>query len=227
LVAGVCLAGLTTTTVSFVTAQNEVSKAENDAASADPSSVLHVYASPWNDGFHVVSKSAVDHAEKAHAGAAAKPYFETYGELRKAGEVDELSERLADNYDIGIELYVAAIERDAGRTASAQDVSARLVAVSDVDFDGAEDDAVGDIPADDVEFRSESERDDEVPDENVFMNIIASSTRDAVPADLFDQFCTETTPMFSSSKIQFVPSDRLEPFVAALGARGYTVVRDD
>ena len=100
----------------------------------------------------------------------------------------------------------------------------RFAALVSVDFGGDDGD---NTPSDDDDFRSQAERDSEVADENVFVHAISIAMADDVPADLIDEFGTQDDSlMFVEYTITYVDEEHLEPMIAALEARGYTVVRD-
>lgn len=183
---------------------------------------LYLFGSEFVDGYHLVSKATVDRANAEHDVVTNAPYYENYGELRRSDDLDQLSERLGD-HDVSLEEYAASIERAAGKAAHPGTLTDRFAALESVDFDGDDDD---NTPSDSTDFRSESELDNEVEDDHVFVHVIAISMDDDVPADLLAEFCSHSAPMFVDYTIVYVTEDRLEPLIAALEARGHAIVRD-
>ncbi len=60
-------------------------------------------------------------------------------------------------------------------------------------------------------------------------NIIAKAMSDDIPTDLFKEFCESVhgnSPLFSGHIDDRVEADRLPALIAALEARGYTVIND-
>ena len=103
--------------------------AENDRS--EPG-VLYVVADRWaEDAIYLVTAETVARA----AEAAARPGVpETFGELRRADDLDELERRISQFADI--DAYVAAIERVAGRQPASDRLEERLAALVDVEFGG-------------------------------------------------------------------------------------------
>lgn len=187
----------------------------DDAASER---VLHVVSG--YDGFHLVSPQTLEAAIAAQAEYEAAPYYEDFGELRRAGQIGMLVERL-ESWDISVDDYVAAIERSAGRTSGGLSISERLEAVGDVDFDGDDD---ANAPDDTTNFRPDHEIENEVEDH--FAHTLETGMADDVPDDILQTFDAIHQPMFSTSPIASVQEDRLEEMIEALQWRGYTIVRD-
>ena len=82
------------------------------------------------------------------------------------------------------------------------------------------------LPADDDELGM---LDDEPAPEFRGYNIIAKAMSNDIPADLFKEFCESAygnSPAFSGHIDDHVEADRLPALVAALEARGYTVIDD-
>ena len=180
--------------------------------------VLHVYRSQFDDVAFVVSPATM----RAAAAADNAPYLADFGDLRRSGDIDELTDRL--DSALNINDYIGAIERFAGRTPSGGDLADRLKAVDDVEFDGDDN-----FPSDTTDFRSDDEIAEEPDQDFRGYEIIANATADDVPKDIFDEFGGDSygdSPAFSGQIDSHVAADRLEAMSTALEARGYTVVRE-
>src|SRR4051794_32623232 len=120
----------------------------------DAGGELYVRRSPFDntDVVYVVDAATLAAAEAADSA----PYLETFGELRRAGEIADLEERLDNQYSVSLEAYVSTIETFAGRQPAGADLATRLTALSYVEFAGTE---VGDewCPGDHTQFRTEWE----------------------------------------------------------------------
>ena len=179
--------------------------------------VLHVvegYA-----GFHLVTQETLDAARSAQDAADAAPCYENFGELRRSGDLEMLTDRLGP-WDLSLSDYIAAIEQAAERTPTSPDLGERLAALDDVDFDGDDD---ANAPSDSTNFRSEYELDNEVEDH--FTHTLETRMCDDVPADILIAFDALQNPMFVDYQIAFVPAERLDAMISALEARGFTVIR--
>jgi len=182
------------------------------------SKTLFLFASQWYDGYHLVNQATIDSAEEAQEA----PCYENFGELRKSGDLGMLSDYL-ENYDVTLDEYAASIERSASMPTFVGSIGDRFNELTSIDFSGDDDD---NTPSDDDDFRSQAELDDEVSEENVYMHAIEIGMAEDVPADLIDEYGTCDSPMFVEYTITYVDEEHLEPMIAALQARGYTVVRD-
>ena len=188
---------------------------------ADVSKTLFLFGSEWYDGYHLVNQATIDSAGEAQEAQEA-PGYENFGELRRSDDLDMLSDYLRD-YDVTLEEYAASIERAASMPTFFGSIGDRFASLVSVDFSGDDDD---NTPSDDDDFRSQDELDSEVADENVFMHAISTAMADDLPADLIDELGTQISPMFVEYTITYVDEEHLEPMIAALEARGYTVVRE-
>lgn len=171
-------------------------------------------------GSHIVSARTLAAARAAQEEADATPYYLDFGELRRSGDLEMLADEL-ERHDLSLLDYVAAIERSAGRAAAVTELGDRLAALGDVSFAGDDDSGA---PSDSDRLRSESDLDEEVEDH--FGHVLETSMSGDVPADLFDEFCVRQSPMFVDYEISYVEDERLDAMIAALEARGYTVIRD-
>lgn len=79
------------------------------------------------------------------------------------------------------------------------------------------------VPADD-DLSDEDDSSDDEEIEDLFTHIIETAEDDELPSDLVDTFCEFVSPMFVEYEIRTVPENRLGALVAALRARGMTVV---
>ena len=184
----------------------------------DVSKTLFLFASESCDGYHLVNQATIDSAGKAEEA----PYYENFGELRKSGDLGMLSDYLR-NYDVTLDEYAASIERSASMPTFVGSIGDRFNELMSVDFSGDDGD---NTPGDGEGFRSQAELDDEVSEENVYAHAIQIGMADDVPADLIDEYGTSDSPMFVEYTITYVDEEHLEPMIAALEARGYTVVRE-
>lgn len=178
---------------------------------------LHLFAEE-HGRFHIVSPETIDEADSRQEKAEAREQLETFGDLRRAGEIEELGDRVS-NYGFSLDEYVTAIEHAAGRPAKSSDVSQRLLTLTDVEFDGNDD-----MPSDSTEFRTQHEINNEVDVDQVARHHIATSMRSDIPADLWAEFGSTDTPMFVDDAIEFVSEENLQPLTDALRERGYFVV---
>ena len=180
--------------------------------------VLHVVAG--YAGFHLVTPETLAAASEAQSTADATPYYADFGELRRSGELDVLEERLND-YDLSVEAYISVIERSAGRVPDGDDLSERLAAVDDVDFDG---DDEANAPSDSDDFRASWEIENEVEDH--YMHTIEQGMCSDVPADILDAFDAWIHPMFVEYETAAVEAERLDEMIEVLVARSFVVIRD-
>lgn len=193
--------------------------------------ILHVWRSPFdNDVVHIVNTSTIALASAADD----EPVLIDFGDLRRHGDLSELSDRL-DQCGVTLDEYVTGIEASYGHEAASGDFAARLASLHGVDFDGVEsgdydpDDEDRFLPADDDEFLTEWEKEDEPAEEYRGYVIIARAMSSDIPSDLFKEFCTESwgdSPAYSGHIDDHVAADKLPALVAALRARGYTVIED-
>jgi len=169
----------------------------------------------------------------AATAADAAPVLVDYGDLRQAGDLEELQRRLEQNGG-DIEEYLSALERISGVQPTTADPRERLAALADVTFDGVPDDwqdreDFGFLPADDEDFRMSWEI-EEAPDEDYRgYTIIATAMSSDIPSDIYEEFAVTVrsdTPVYSALIDEHVDRDRLGALVEALEARGYTVVQD-
>ena len=185
--------------------------------------VLYVVVDRWaEDGVYLVTAETVARA----AEAAAQPGLpETFGELRRAGDLDELETRISQFADL--DAYVAAIERAAGRPPASDRLEERLAALVDVEFEGDESDPAGTMPSDAHETLDSEEWALDRPASR-FWHVLAWATRSDVPRDLFRQFCEERDQGRPGGDFlgYGVRNGALDALIAALEQRGYTVVRD-
>lgn len=184
----------------------------------DVSKTLFLFASESCDGYHLVNQATIDSAGEAEEA----PYYENFGELRKSGDLGMLSDYLR-NYDVTLDEYAASIERSASMPTFVGSIGDRFNELMSVDFSGDDGD---NTPGDGEGFRSQAELDDEVSEENVYAHAIEIGMADDVPADLIDEYGASDSPMFVEYTITYVDEEHLEPMIAALEARGYTVVRE-
>lgn len=201
-----------------------------DSTNPDQSAekVLYVNWSPFEAVAHVVSGATMALA----AAADDAPVIFDFGDLRRSGDLDQLSDRLDQLCQGTVDEYVEAIERSAGREPKGDELVERLAALDDVVFDGVpeeECDPSGGcqfLPADDDEL---FELDDEPAPEFRGYAIIAKAMSDDIPIDIFKEFCESVygnSPAFSGHIDDRVEAERLPALVAALESRGYTVVAD-
>ncbi len=198
---------------------------ESDVAENDHlvPSVLYVVSDRWaEDAVYVVTADTVARA----AEVAAQPGLpETFGELRRAGDIDELEKRISRFADVGE--YVAAIERSAGRQRSSDQLEARLAALVDVEFEGADSDSGEYLPSDEDRTANDEEWALDQPASR-FWSVLQWATRSDVPDDLFRQFCEERDQGRPGGDFlgYGVRDGLLDAWVAALEQRGHRVVRD-
>ena len=200
------------------------------ADGTDNMPVLHVVWSHFDDAAHIVSAQTIAAAEAADAA----PMLVDFGDLRSDGGIDELRDRLANLFDVSVEEYVAAIEQSAGRQPVSDDIAGRLAAVADVSFDGRTGDGSDsengrDLPADDDDFRSDWEIEEAPAEEYRVYQIIAQAMSHDIPSDVFKEFAEShygNSPAFSGHIDDNVSAADLDALIAALEARGYTVIRD-
>lgn len=193
--------------------------------------VLYVWRSPFDsDVVHIVNANTIALASAADDA----PVLVDFGDLRRHGDLEELGDRL-DQCGVTLDEYVAGIEASDGRRPASADLAARLTSLNDVDFDGVEagaydpDDEDRFLPADDDEFLTEWEKEDEPAEEYRGYVIIARAMSSDIPSDLFEEFCAESwgnTPAYSGHIDDHVSADKLPALVAALESRGYTVIDD-
>lgn len=193
--------------------------------------ILYVWRSPFdNDVVHIVNANTIRFASAADDA----PVLVDFGDLRRHGDLSELSERL-DQCGVTLDEYIAGIEASDGRKPEIGDPATRLASLNDLDFDGIEagdydpDDEDRFLPADDVEFLTEWEKEDEPAAEYRGYVIIARAMSSDIPSDLFTEFCAESwgdTPAYSGHIDDHVAADKLPALVAALEMRGYTVIEE-
>jgi hypothetical protein len=190
--------------------------------------VLYVQWSPFDTVAHVVSGATIALA----AAADDAPVLFDFGDLRRSGDLDELENQLDQLCCATAEEYVAAIERSAGREPASRDMMERLAALDDVVFDGVPEEECDPsegcdfLPADDTELLVP---DDTPAPEFRSYDIIAKAMSGDIPSDIFEEFCQSTSgnsPAFSGHIDDRVDAERLPALVAALQARGYTVIED-
>ncbi len=58
------------------------------------------------------------------------------------------------------------------------------------------------------------------------MHVIETSMGEDVPADVLSEFGSQESPMFVEYVVDLVTEENLDAMIAALEARGYTIVRD-
>ena len=181
----------------------------------------HEHAITDENGFYVVSDSTLDEAARAGKLVA----LEDFGDLRRLGNLEELSERLQER-DLTLTLagYVEAIEKAGGITPSEADLAARLSSLANVLFNGFSS-PDGDYPADRDDFRAESERDAEWEDPEA--QVIAQATYDDLPDRFRERFCVSSYDMFGTLSDVFVPESLISELVAALRQDGFDVIDDD
>lgn len=198
---------------------------KSDVAENDHSvpSVLYVVSDRWaEDAVYLVTADTV--ARAAEVAAQPGPPA-TFGELRRADDIDELEKRISQFADV--DEYVAAIERSAGRQRSSDQLEARLAALVDVEFEGADSDSAGYLPSDAARTLDDEEWAFDQPASR-FWRILQSATRSDVPDDLFRQFCEERDQGRPGGDFlgYGVRDGLLDALVAALEQRGHRVVRD-
>ena len=120
-----------------------------------------------------------------------------------------------------MEDYVGAIESAVNRMSAGPEVAARLAALHDVEFEGDDD---KNAPSDSTDFRSEDELDNEV--EDPYTHTIETRMCDDVPADILKAFDAIQSPIFVDYKSASVQAERLDEVIAALEARGFSVLRE-
>ena len=174
-------------------------------------------------GIHLVNAGTLEAASNAPGEADATPYYADYGELRRSGDLEFLADRLQRGFGLTLEEYADEIERSADLAPASPDISARLAALDDVDFDGTED---GFAPPDRDDFRAEWELDNEVEVENLWAHTVAMGMCDDVPSDILAEFNAFQHLMFVDYQYCAVPDDQLDAMIAALQARGFTVERE-
>jgi len=186
-------------------------------------SVLYVVTDRWaEDAVYLVTADSVARAAEVAAQLGTPA---TFGELRRADNLDELERRISQFAEI--DEYVAAIERSAGRQRSSDQLEERLAALVDVDFEGAESDDLGYLPGDAASTLDDEEWALDQPASR-FWNVLQSATRSDVPDDLFRQFCEARDSGRPGGDFlgYGVRDGLLDALVAALEQRGYRVVRD-
>ena len=203
----------------------DVSLARNDGK------VLYVRWSPFDNIAHIVSAATIAEADAADE----QPVLVDFGDLRRSGDLDTLGERLEQHGYGTLADYVAAIERSEGVQSSGADLGARLPALNEVDFeglDGTEPGLDGEdcyLPADDVGFLNEWEAEEAPAEEFRGYVVIARAMSSDIPSDLFEEFCASLhggSPGFDGHVNDHVDAVGLPALIAALEARGYTVVTE-
>ena len=203
----------------------DVSLARNDGK------VLYVRWSPFDNFAHIVSAATIAEADAADE----QPVLVDFGDLRRSGDLDTLGERLEQHGYGTLADYVAAIERSEGVQSSGADLGARLAALNEVDFeglDGTEPGLDGEdcyLPADDVGFLNEWEAEEAPAEEFRGYVVIARAMSSDIPSDLFEEFCASLhggSPGFDGHVNDHVDAVGLPALIAALEARGYTVVTE-
>jgi hypothetical protein len=190
--------------------------------------VLHVYWSLFEPVAHVVSAETMARA----AAADAAPVIVDFGDLRRSGDTVELERQLDQVCQATLEEYVGAIERSDGRESHGGDIRERLAALDEVVFEGLPADQCDHsegcdfLPADDDALPVD---DHEPAPEYRGYDIIAKAMSGDIPTDIFDEYCTSVdgdSPLFSGHIDDRVEADKLPALIAALEARGYTVIED-
>lgn len=191
----------------------------------DPMRIFHVVRAPFHDGCYVVTQATVDDADQRLIAYEERYALETFGDLRRSDSIELLIEQL-DELGVGLDSYLTTIEQSAGITPGSDDAAQRLAALMDVDFFGAEE---SEVPSDSMLL---SDNEEYGTDPFLFaMAAYGERTRADLAAAGIDRYVVgapgESSPMTGDVVDDFVPDDDVEAVVAALVARGYTVVRDD
>lgn len=206
---------------------SEALRPPGDAASSNhfaDANALHVWPSPFKPVAHIVSANTLAKANAANDA----PVLEDFGDLRRHN-IEELPDRL-DSLSAGdINEYITAIEKSAGRQPVSADLVERFTAVRDVLFEGCPgSDGKEDFPADSQEFRSDWEETEAPAEEFRGYDIVSKAMSSHIPRDLFERFAGSNygnSPVFSSHIDDHVSNENLDALIAALEARGYTVIR--
>ena len=148
----------------------------------------------------IVRDATLKRAAAEEEAARSAPYHENYSKLRQITGPSQLAERL-ENRDLSLDGYATIIEGSASRVPKSTDIAERLAALHDVDFEGDDD---LNAPADDEDFRSESELENEIDVDFVYAHVIETSMDGDVPEDLLSEFCVSPPLMFVDYSITVV-----------------------
>jgi len=193
--------------------------------------VLYVRWSPFDNIAHIVSAATIAEADATDA----QPVLVDFGDLRRSGDLATLGERLERHGYGTLADYVAAIERSEGVQPAGYDLGTRLAALNEVHFEGLDGTEPGlasedcYLPADDVGFLTEWEAEEAPAGEFRGYAVIARAMSSDIPSDLFEEFCASSyggSPGFDGHIDGHVDAARLPALIAALEARGYTVVTE-
>jgi len=187
--------------------------------------VLYVWRDPFDGGVvHLVNANTIALAREADDAPV------DFGGLRLLGDLDELGDLLC-RFGVTLDEYVVGIEESAGRRPASGDLATRLAALNDVDFEGVEsgefdpDDEDRFLPEDDKIL---SDWNEDAPDDEYRGYVVISQAMSSdIPSDIFEEFCSKTyggSPAYDGHIDDRVLDDKLPALIAALEARGYTVI---
>ena len=188
------------------------------SGSGEAEMTLHVVGGHL--GTHIVSAASIAEAAARQDEADRIAGLETFGDLRRSDELDLLADRL-DQRCCEAEDYVTAIERAAGRTATGS-WEERLAALASVAFEG---DDESNAPGDGESIYSTDEQAEMGDGTGVRLGYLESAMGDDLPDDLLEQFA-RSDAMFNAETVWWLEDDHVQPMIAALKGRGYSVVED-
>ena len=194
--------------------------------SSSDTKVFYVVGAPFEDGCYVVTASTFSNAQAEFASYEERYGIENWGNLRRSTLVDDLEERLSDDYDIDVEDYLAAIERSCGRPRTEGSILERLAALANVGFDGDDD---ANAPSDD-EYLTLVGDEEEIDPTYFVSDVCARSTRDDLASVGLASYVRtsegELSPLSGDVCSDFVADSDLVTVTSELERLGYTVIRE-